>query len=320
MDTSIFEQITSALTVKSLCSPLGPDVPAESTFADLETLAAEAGIDPFSGVASRVVAYDGSVTGIIWFEDYLQIEAGELPVEEVMQGFEPNELLSSDTTILDAVEIFGSKPNRYFYVIHINDVVGVIFYSDLFKPLGRLAFLALALEIEDQALRLCQSASINERCWLSLPDNRKRKANELFKLRYGREPNQNADAREFVPDTEFEEFAELANKFGRPTRRSRDIGLLIGCTPLVDKATMIWKQKLITVATRADVLGFFKTLRIIRDRCAHPGGEEALIPKERLAHFVNSAKSMRSSLRESMQTHGVGSRKERIVIRVPPEV
>jgi len=327
MDTSIFEQITSALTVKSLCSPLGPDVPAESTFADLETLAAEAGIDPFSGgVASRVVAYDGSVTGIIWFENYLQIEAGELPVEEVMQGFEPNELLSSDTTILDAVEIFGSKPNRYFYVIHINDVVGVIFYSDLFKPLGRLAFLALALEIEDQALRLCQSASINERCWLSLPDNRKRKANELFKLRYGREPNQNADAREFVPDTELGEFAELANKFERPTRRSRDIGLLIGCTPLVDKATMIWKQKLITPDTEADVLGFFKELNAIRDQCAHPGGEEELVPKERLSDFVKLAKRMRNSLRESMQTHGVVSTEDRIIevpaagLAEPPEI
>jgi hypothetical protein len=312
MDTSIFEQITSALTVKSLCSPLGPDIPWWSTFADLENLAAKAGVDPFiGGVASRVIASDGSVTGIIWFEDYLHHRPdGERPpveddemlsdVEEVMQGFEPNELLSSDTTILDAVEIFGSKSNKYFYVLHINQIVGVIFYSDLFKPLGRLAFLALALEIEDQALRLCQSASINERCWLSLPENRRCKAIELFIQRNGREPNQNADAREFVPDTELGEFAYLANTLGRPTRRSRDIELLIGCTPLVDKATMIWKQKLITSATGAEVLGFFKELNAIRDQCAHPGGEETLIPKERLSDFVKLAKRMRNSLRESM--------------------
>lgn len=97
MDTSIFEQITSALTVKSLCSPLGPDVPAEYTFADLEILVAETGVDPFSTV-SRVVAYDGSVPGIIWFEDYL-VEREEPPVEEVMQRLQPNEMLSSDTVI-----------------------------------------------------------------------------------------------------------------------------------------------------------------------------------------------------------------------------
>ena len=111
------------------------------------------GID-ISGNASGVVAPDGYVLGILWFEDYHGFEQGEEPdVDEVMQRLEPNELLSSTTTILDAVEIFGSRPNKYFYVIHINTVVGIIFYRDLFKPLGRLAFLALALEIEDQALR-----------------------------------------------------------------------------------------------------------------------------------------------------------------------
>jgi hypothetical protein len=213
-----------------------------------------------------------------------------------MERVAPYEYLSSATTILDAVDLFGTKRNEYFYVTHVNEIVGVLRYSDLLHPLGRLAFLALALEIEDQALRLCQSVSIRERCWLSLPDNRKCKAIGLFEDRYG-----------YKPKPEHKTF-------------SSNILRLIECTNLVDKATMIWKQKLITAATRADVLVFFKTLRIIRDRCAHPGGEEALIPKERLAHFVNSAKSMRSSLRESMQTHGVGSRKERIVIRVPPEV
>jgi hypothetical protein len=186
MDTSIFEQITSALTVKSLCSPLGPDIPSRSTGADLNFMTIDDDLDPFNN-PSRIIGSDGEVIGIIWFEDYADID-DEQSVDEVMQELEPNQLLSSDTTILDAVEIFGSKSNRYFYVLRINEIVGVIFYSDLFKPLGRLAFLALALEIEDQALRLCQSASINEKCWQSLSDNRKRKAIELFRRRYGREP------------------------------------------------------------------------------------------------------------------------------------
>lgn len=127
--------------------------------------------------------------GIVWFEDYAQLGADEAQtVDDVVSPLEPDEILSSSTTILDAVEIFSYKPNRYFYVVHVNDIVGVVFYRDLFKPLGRLAFLALALELEDQALTLCQSAVINERCWQSISDNRKRKAIELFKLRYKREP------------------------------------------------------------------------------------------------------------------------------------
>jgi len=292
MDMSIFEQVTSALTVKSICTSLGPDIPAESTDLDLSVMHCEADLDPFNN-PSRVIGFNGSVIGMIWFEDYAQLETdgdgGSRTVEEAMQRLEPSEILSSSTSILDAVDIFGSKPNRYFYVVHIADIVGVVFYRDLFKPLGRLAFLALALEIEDYALTLCGSASINERCWQSLSDNRKFKAIELFKLRYGREPKLRTDAQEEEDDLVL---------WARPLS---DISLLIGCTNLVDKATMIWKQKLIPAAKQADVLGFFNDLREIRDQCAHPGRDEELIPKERLAHFVNSAKCMRSSLRESVQ-------------------
>lgn len=289
MEISIFEQITSVLTVKSICSPLGPDIPAGSTADDLETLECAVNLDPFN-YPSRVVAPDGNVTGIVWFEDYAQLEhASEPVIESVMQPLEPNELLSSSTTILDAVEIFGSKPNGYFYVIHINGIIGVLFYRDLFKPLGRLAFLALALEIEDEALRLCQSAPINERCWSSISENRRRKATDLFKLRYGREPKIQGDEQEdeivFLP------------------RPPSDLSLVIGCTNLVDKATMIWKQKLVTPGTQTEILGFFNDLKEIRDQCAHPGGDNELLPKGRLAQFVNSAKRMRNSLRESMKSH-----------------
>ena len=45
-----------------------------------------------------------------------------------MRPLDPNELLSSSTTILDAVEIFGSQSNEYFYIIHTNKIIGVMFY------------------------------------------------------------------------------------------------------------------------------------------------------------------------------------------------
>ena len=171
MEISIFEQITSVLTVKSICSPLGPDIPAGSTADDLMTAAYEADLDPFN-YPSRIMTPEGNVTGIVWFEDYAQLEEEREPtIEAVMQPLEPNELLSSSTTILDVVGI------------HVNDIIGVLLYRDLFRPLGRLAFLALALEIEDQALTLCQSVPLRDRCWLAISDNRKQKAIELFKRR-----------------------------------------------------------------------------------------------------------------------------------------
>jgi hypothetical protein len=271
--------------VKSICGQLGPDVRAGSSIEEVEEYldpGSDSKLDPWNN-PSRVINNDGDLVGILWFEDWCDLES-ESTVDDALQRLEPNEYLSSATTILEAVELFSAKRNAYFCVIYVNEVVGILRYADLFCPLGRLAFFALALEIEDQALRLCQSASIRERCWLSISDNRKRKAIALFKLRYGREPKP-AQGASFL-----------------------EITALIECTNLVDKATMIWKQQLVTPATRTDVLGFFNDLKKIRDRCAHPGGEGALFSRERLPRFINSAKCMRNSLRESMQSHGGGSR------------
>jgi hypothetical protein len=78
---------------------------------------------------------------------------------------------------------------------------------------------------------------------------------------------------------------------------------------------MIWKQKLIAGRSRKDVLSFFDQLKKIRDLCAHPGNESQFLqqlPKERLAHFIESARRMRSSLNDSMQLHGVDSSASRL--------
>jgi len=280
MDTSMFEQIASSITVKSICDPLGPDVPATSAIPELEEYLDPSGdptLDPFNN-PSRVVDCKGHIVGMLWFEDWTCLgepkAADEtITVEQVMERIEPNEYVSSGTTILDAVDIFGARHSTYFYVIDRNKVIGVLRYRNLFKPLGRLAFLALALEIEDQALSLCQSPSLAERCWLSISYNRRQKAIELYKQRHDRESE-------------------------------KDFRRLIECTNLIDKATMIWKQQLIASATRTEVLGFFNDLQTIRNRCAHAGNEWEH-PMERLAQFIDSAKRMRGSLRESMEAHGI---------------
>jgi hypothetical protein len=293
-DLSIFDQITSELTVKSICSPMGPDIPAGSNVEDLNSFFTDAGRDPLN-YPSRVIDSNGKVTGIIWFERLFS--AAGAPVEEVMEGLDHNHLMSSATTIIDAVELFSSNSNMYFYITHLSEVVGVIFYRDLFKPQGRLAFLALALQIEDQALRLCDSASIRERCWLSLSDYRRRKAIELFKLSHGREPRLKVDLRE-----------DIGHAPIKPRRApdTSDISLLIGCTNLVDKATMIWKQKLITPATKAEVLGCFNDLKEVRDQCAQLGVEKDVVLQARLAPLISSAKRLRNSLCESTRSHEIG--------------
>lgn len=280
METSVFEQVASSLTVKSICSPLGPDLPGWLTIGDLESEidpSAHPLWDPYND-PSRVTDDTGDVIGILWFDNYYEAD-DSLPVTELMDAIEPNEFLTASTSIFDAVEIFGKKSNTYFYVTETNDVIGVVNFRDLFRPIGRLAFLALTLEIEDEALTICQHPPLREKCWKSLSENRQKKASELFRVRYEREPN------------------------------DKDFSRLIECTHLVDKATMIWKQRLLDNAARSDVLGFFKKLKIVRDRCAHPGGDAQVLPRAELAGFIESARSVRKSLRKSMRQHGVDPRK-----------
>jgi hypothetical protein len=65
MDTSVFEQIASSLTVTSICSPLGPDVPASITIADLDEYldpGSDPNLDPWNN-PSRVIDNDGDVVG-----------------------------------------------------------------------------------------------------------------------------------------------------------------------------------------------------------------------------------------------------------------
>jgi|ERR1700730_18661877 hypothetical protein len=99
MDTSPFEQITSSLTVKSICSPFGPDVRAGSnSFDTLEDLMPEYG----NTFTSRVIDSNGNVVGFIdWSDDPTHVDVDEdTVVDEVMERVESNKFLTSATTIL----------------------------------------------------------------------------------------------------------------------------------------------------------------------------------------------------------------------------
>jgi hypothetical protein len=291
MTTSVFEQVTSSLTVMAICGALGPDIRAGTPLFELESLldpGEDPNLDPWND-PSRVIDSGGNIVGILWYENWDQIdglvpeteeESDMYDVNDVMERPEPWQFLSSATTILEAVELFAIRSTSLFYVLHGNQVVGHLRYSHLFHPVGRLAFLALALEVEEQALRLCQHPPFREDAWQAISDNRRRKAIELYRQRYGCEPEP-----------------------------PKHIDRLIDCTQLEDKATMIWKTKLISsISSRSELLGFFRRLEEIRNYCAHPQRSHSVddpIPKQKLSNFINDAKFMRETLNEALSNHGV---------------
>lgn len=289
MEATDFERIASALTIESICSALGPDVPADTDMDTAIGIMTEYGFeDP-----SPIIGQDGTV-GIVWFED---IDTEVTSLGEAMERLSPNQFLPATTTILDAIELFTAGNRNYYFVLHKDDITGVLYFSDIFKPLGRLAFLALALQIEQLALRLCQISGVCERCWKSLPPRRQRKAREQYQRRFG------------CPA------GRISGKNITPKVR-RVIRSIVGCTYLVDKANMIWKCKLIPSATRSSVLGFFSTLEEIRNLCAHPSAESDLVealPRERMGEFVRNARKMQGDLKKSFSYHLIESIKTSVI-------
>ncbi len=198
MDTRIFEKFASSLTVDSICTPLLCEVaPADITLAqfnepNFDAEPDKSGLDPRDH-PMRVVDDDDKVIGILWPYDCVEFDedndqAYETTLRNVMQPIAPSQLVTSDTSILELVALFADKSTDIYYVLHRNEVTGPIGHDDVFKPIGRLVFLTLALEIEDHALRLCQSNSVRKRCWTAISEARRHKAIELFEKRHGRLP------------------------------------------------------------------------------------------------------------------------------------
>ena len=98
------------------------------------------------------------------------------------------------------MQIFSKKRARVQYIIRRGEIVGFLEYDDLFKPAGRLAFLSLALEIEDKARMLCQYRALREKAWQSLSQARRDRAIELFRKRYDKLPD-NSNTRDLIDCT-----------------------------------------------------------------------------------------------------------------------
>jgi hypothetical protein len=127
MELPVFEQIASSLTVRAICNPLGPDLPIDADDQTLNEIYND-NTDVDFDAPSRVIDSNGSVVGTVskrdlthaayeeeqkWKEeneeedDTWMPELGPSP-GEIMQPLNPNQFVSSSTTVLDAVTCFMS--------------------------------------------------------------------------------------------------------------------------------------------------------------------------------------------------------------------
>jgi hypothetical protein len=222
------------------------------------------GLDPMDQIA--LVEDAGRIQGWVGF-DMLEPDKSVL---ECMEHISPDAMLTSDTSLVDAVATFCASSQPFFLVLQGNRFVGWLSYSDLHKPPLRLCLFALLLNIERLLLEvalLSPSESIG-----LLSKGRRRKAKDLY------------TTRGYRCDQEGEPYAAT----------------LLECTMIVDKLTIARKSRNVRDAVPAlGKAAFCSDIEKLRNEIAHPAFRERssyLLTREKLWRFVEWAETLEREL------------------------
>lgn len=272
--TTDFDTVAFALKVRAICNPL-----EHSIYLNMHVDEAVDEIDFVDQeIPIKVLNYDKSLVGFLWMDE---LRDGQYDtINQAMEPLEPSDMLSADTSLYRATELFSKSHKSHYYVLNENEVLGILRFSDLSKPTGRLAFIALALETEALALKLCQHPNTRGNCWAQLPKKRQKKLIDFCKT-----------AHNHITD-------EV--KYSNPT--PSQLKTLIDATSIRDKATMISKCQLVESEHREDILNWFEHLKEIRDACVHVREEvklSTLLDQKRVINFVNAVKKLHTPMQQA---------------------
>ncbi len=79
--------------------------------------------------------------------------------EELIEPISPNMIISSNTSLLDLVEIFNSKDD-FFIVLNKNELIGIISFYDLDCNEMKLSLMALILELDNSLIKFIRKSKI----------------------------------------------------------------------------------------------------------------------------------------------------------------
>lgn len=274
MTESVFHHMSRLVLARDLQGPLGPQLRIDQTIGEAwETLNEDAflgGYNPMDRFS--LVFKDGAPVGWASLD---MLDEGET-VADCMDSINPSQLLSSDTTALQIVELFAASPTGFFFVLEHNEITGVLGYSDLFRLPFRLCLFALALALEQSALNLlCHSA---KESWQALPESRRRKARDVYRFRHGEEPSSESP----------------------PLQR------LVQCTMFCDKAKMLRRRGLLDEWSAPRIESVFDEAERVRNACAHTDRDEvfdsALIERSELQRFVHEVQTLTSAIDSAVES------------------
>jgi hypothetical protein len=197
---------------------------------------------PADEFGDHAVIVDGRYKGVV-NDHILQTCPDATQVQEVMTPLGHYAWVSADTPVLSLLEKVQSSDDDERLVLDGTEPTGQIRinWSLVKHPLFRLCLVALALELEEEALWLAVESGPAE-SWNALPRGRQMHAERQLKGK----------------------------------KWARDETNLLACTSFIDKGTILAKRRLLPIARRT-VERVFREAEQVRNESVHPGGVGLLL-------------------------------------------
>jgi len=231
----------------------------------------EKALDPMEQIA--LVKSNQKIVGWIGYEDLDPSKT----LYECMEPIRGDILISSDTPLLDAIQIVCRRNDFIYLVLKGNRFIGFLEYSHFHKLPFRMCLFALLIDLERMLLELTKSDST-----LFLRNLKENRLNNAKKVYGYRRYSLNEEGKEF--DSK-----------------------LIECTTFIDKFNMLIKNPVIVRKCPNINNKFRNTAEKTRNYIAHPEGEKSeLLPikKEKLIPFIEWAEELQQQLDDYIKQAG----------------
>jgi len=270
---STFKALSQLITINDICESFIGEFDNSQSMSSVweewsQDLCDEKALDPMEQIA--LVKSNQEVVGWIGYED---LEPSKT-LCECMEPIGGSSIISSNTSLLEAIRIVCRKNDAIFLILKSNQFIGWLHYNHFYKLPFRMCLFSLLIDLEEILLKIAKSDSIS--FLEKLPDTRLDKAKEIYKYR---QYSLNKEGKEF--DSK-----------------------LIECTAFCDKFIMLRKDAAIVQKCPNIKNKFSNTAEKIRNYVAHPEEEKSgLLPieKEKLIPFIEWAEEFQLQLDNYVQ-------------------
>ena len=253
--------VSRALTARYLVEPfVTTDLGPQSTLGDARALLARQPNEPAARPTLLQISGQGAYRVLFLDDVQRAVFDDAMPLSTLSRTCTTRDIVSHDTSFLETIEHLPSSTTKCLLVLGGSQVLGAIRSRSLYGVAGRLALLALLLELEQGILAACSTRQAT--AWRTLSPKRQLAA-AARAVDSGSLPVESG--------TNTGEAAELYVNAVLPPGTDAEPGFItdaLAATMFCDKLTMLRKLRLVSVPPHG-MKHVASQLERVRNKCAH---------------------------------------------------